>query len=254
MGSNFSLSSILSNGLIPGGQNLSRRQSVFFLPVDPRNEDHRDPENIGYSVPRHARYVQNTWKRHQDTVFWIDIDFEIIKEGLKFYQTRSNAIILQGALPANCIVRAERLKSGEKLYERQYLFPRPPPKISLRHDLNWNKGQDQGSTVEHRPVGKLVQQSLGETVQFGSSKPTQPPKPIEDRSGKPVAQEIVNVLQEELSSSDRPGKPATEEEQHVRNHDGSGKPDGEEKQHTVQEDCHLKSRDKADKFDLATGR
>ena len=240
VGSNFSLSSILSNGLIPGGQNLSRRESVFFLPVDPRDENHRDPENIDYSVPRHARYVQNTWKRHQDTVFWIDIDLGIIKEGLKFYQTRSNAIILQGALPANCIVRAERLKSGEKLYERQYLSPRPPPKISLRHDLNWNKGQDQGSTVEHRPVGKLVQQSLGETVQFDFSKPTQSPKPIEDRSGKPVTQEIVSVLQEELSSSDGPGKPATEEEQHVRNHDKSGKPDGEEKQHTVQEDCHLK--------------
>ena len=122
----------------------------------------------------------------------------------------------------------------------------------MRHDLNWNKGQDQGSTVEHGPVGKLVQQSLGETVQVGSSKPTQSPKPIEDRSGKPVAQEIVCVLQEEPSSSDRTGKPATEEEQHVRNHDNSGKPDGEEKQHTVQEDCHLKSRDKADKIDLAT--
>ena len=106
-------------------------------------------------------------------------------------------------------------------------------------------------TVEHRPVGKLVQQSLGETVKFGSSKPTQSPKPIEDRSWKPVAQEIVSVLQEELSSSDRPEKPATEEEQHVRNHDKSGKPDGEEKQHTVQEDCHLKNRDKVDKFDLA---
>ena len=104
VGSNFSLSSILSNGLIPGGQNLSRRQSVFFLPVDPRDEDHKDPENIDYSVPRHARYVQNSWKRHQDTVFWIDIDLGIIKEGLKFYQTRSNAIILQGALPASCIV------------------------------------------------------------------------------------------------------------------------------------------------------
>ena len=115
VGSNFSLSSILSNGLIPGGQNLSRRQSVFFLPVDPRNENHRDPENIDFFVPRHARYVQNTWKRHQDTVFWIDIDLGIIKEGLKFYQTRSNAIILQGALPANCIVRAERLKSGKNV-------------------------------------------------------------------------------------------------------------------------------------------
>ena len=252
VGSNFSISSILSNGLVPGGQNLSRRQSVFFLPVDPRDENHRDPENIDYSVPRHARYVQNSWKRHQDTVFWIDIDLGIIKEGLKFYQTRSNAIILQGALPASCIVRAERLKSGEKLYERQYLSPRPPPKISLRHDLNWNTGQDQGSTVEHRPVGKLVQRSLGETVQFGSSKPTQSPKPIEDRSGRPVTQEIVSVLQEELSSSDRPGRPVTEEEQHVRNHDDSGKPEGEEKQHTVQENYHLKSRDNVDKFDLAT--
>ena len=197
VGSNFNLYSIISNGLIPGGQNLSRRQSVFFLPVDPRDENHRDPENIDYPVPRHARYVQNTWKRHQDTVFWIDIDLGIIKEGLKFYQTRSNAIILQGVLPASCIVRAERLKSGETLYERQYLSPRPPPKISLRRDLNWTKGNNElGSTVEHRPVGKLVQQSLGETVQFGSSKPTQSPKTIEDRSGRPVTQEIVSVLQE----------------------------------------------------------
>ena len=42
--SNFNLHSIISNGLVPGGQNLSRRQTVFFLPVDPRNEDHKDPE------------------------------------------------------------------------------------------------------------------------------------------------------------------------------------------------------------------
>ena len=204
-------------------------------------------------MPRHARYVQNTWKRHQDTVFWIDIDLGIIKEGLKFYQTRSNAIIVQGVLPPSCIVRSERLKGGEPLYKRQYLSPRPPQKISLRHDLNWTRGNDElGSTVEHRPVGKLVQQSLGETVQFGSSKPTQSPKTNEDRSGKPVAQEIVSVLQEELSCSERTGKPVTEEEQHVRNHDNSGKPEREEIQHTVQENHHLKSRDNVDKFDLAT--
>ena len=238
VGSNFNIPSILSNGLIPGGLELSRRQSVFFLPVDPRDENHRDPENIDYSVPRRARYKQNNWKRHQDTVFWIDIDLGIIKEGLKFYQKRSNAIILQGVLPPSCIVRAERLKGGEPLYKRQYLSPRPPPKISLRHDLNWTRGNDDlGSTVEHRPVGKLVQQSLGETVQFDSSKPTQSPKTNEDRSGKPVAQEIVSVLQEE---------------QHVRNHDNSGKPEREEVQHTVQENYHLKSRDNVDKFDLAT--
>ena len=44
VGSTFNLHSIVRNGLVPGGQNLSRRQTVFFLPVDPRNESHRDPE------------------------------------------------------------------------------------------------------------------------------------------------------------------------------------------------------------------
>ena len=254
VGSNFNIPSILSNGLIPGGQNLSGRQSVFFLPIDPRDEDHRDPENIDYSVPRRARYVQNSWKRHQDTVFWIDIDHGIIKEGLRFYQTKSNAIILQGVLPPSCIVKAEKLKGGEPLYKRQYLSPRPPPKISLRNDLDWAKGNDNvGSTVEHRPVGKIVQQSLGETVHFGSSKPTQSPKTNGDRSGKPVAQEIVvGVLQEEPSSSDRPGRPVSREEQHVQNHDSSGKPEREEKQHTMQENYHLERCDTVDKFDLAT--
>ena len=181
VGSTFNLYSIVSNGLVPGSQNLSRRQTVFFLPVDPRNESHKDPEYIDFSVPRLARYMHKPWKRHQDAVFWVDIDLGV-KEGLVFYQTRSNAIILQGTLPAHCIVKVERLKTGEKLYERQYFSPRPPPKISLKHDLNWTQVNDQGSTVEHRPVGKLVQQSLGEALQPGSSKPTQFPKPIEDRT------------------------------------------------------------------------
>ena len=112
VGCTLNLYSIINNGLLPGGQNLSRRQTVFFLPVDPKNEDHKDPEYIDYSAPRLARYLQNAWKRHQDTVFWVDIDLGI-KEGLMFYQTRSNAIILQGTLPAHCIVKVERLKNGE---------------------------------------------------------------------------------------------------------------------------------------------
>ena len=149
VGSNFNISSILSNGLIPGGLGLSGRQSVFFVPVDPRDENYQDPKDIDYSVPRRARYVQKSWRSHQDTVFWIDIDHGIIKEGLRFYQTKSNAIILQGVLPPSCIVKAERLKGGEPLYKRQYLSPRPPPKISLRNDLDWATRDDNlGSTVE----------------------------------------------------------------------------------------------------------
>ena len=95
---------------------------MFFLLVDPRNEDHKDPEYIDSSAPRLARYMHKAWKIHQDAVFWVDIDLGI-REGLMFYQTRSNTIILQGTLPAHCIVKVERLKNGEKLYERQYLSP-----------------------------------------------------------------------------------------------------------------------------------
>ena len=94
IGCAFNLHSIINNGLIPGGQDLSRRQTVFFLPIDPRDESHKDPELIDFSVPRRARYVHSAWKMHQDAVFWVDINLAI-REGLTLYQTRSNAIILQ---------------------------------------------------------------------------------------------------------------------------------------------------------------
>ena len=254
VGCTFNLHSIINNGLVPGGQNLSKRQTVFFLPVDARDESHRDPERIDFSVPRLARYMHSAWKRHQDAVFWVDIDLAIT-EGLTFYQTRSNAIILQGTLPAHYISKVERLKTGEMLYERRYLSPRPPPKISLKHDHNWTKGNDQsGSTVEHQPVGKLVQQSFGEAPRAESSKPTQSkPNPICDRTGKPVEQEntscsremVGKCLQEELDSSDRTEKLVKCEDNRVmRAHDRTGKP-VESRTHTVQGVGSLEHRDTA---------
>ena len=98
----------------------------------------------------------------------------------------------------NCISKVERLKTGEMLYERRYLSPRPPPKISLKHDHNWTKGNDRsGSTVEQQPVGKLVKQSFGEAPRAEFSKPTQSkPNPICDRSGKPEDTEHVFVEKE----------------------------------------------------------
>ena len=69
-----------------------------------------------------------------------------IRKGLTFYQTRSNAIILQGTLPAHCSPKVVRLKTGEVLYEKAYMSPRPPPKISLRYD--WTK--ELGSKVDRR--------------------------------------------------------------------------------------------------------
>ena len=53
VGCAFNLHSIINNGLIPGGQDLSRRQTVFFLPVDPRANKFNhaiDEENIDFNI------------------------------------------------------------------------------------------------------------------------------------------------------------------------------------------------------------
>ena len=55
------------------------------------------------------------------------------------------------------------------------MSPRPPPKISFRHDHDWTRGNDQlGSTVEQHPVGKIVRQSCGEVQRATFSQLTQP--------------------------------------------------------------------------------
>ena len=117
IGCAFNLHSIINNGLTPGGQNSSKRQTVFFLPIDPRDKGHQDPAKIDFNEPRRAQYLHSAWKKHQDAVFRVDINLAI-RKGLTFYQTRSNAIILQGTLPAYCVQKVVRLKTGEVLYEK----------------------------------------------------------------------------------------------------------------------------------------
>ena len=46
VGCAINLHSIINSGLILGGQNLSKRQTVFFLAVNPLNKEHKDPYEI----------------------------------------------------------------------------------------------------------------------------------------------------------------------------------------------------------------
>ena len=84
--------SIINSGLIPGGRN-------------------KDPDTIDLNAPRHAQYMHKAWKKHQNTVYWVDINLALMK-GLKFYQTRSNANILHETLPAYCIPKVVRMETG----------------------------------------------------------------------------------------------------------------------------------------------
>ena len=117
VGCAINLHSIINSGLIPGGQHLSKRQTVFFLLVDPMDKEHKDLETIDFGAPRFARYMHKAWKKHQYTVYWVDIKLAQ-KKGLKFYQTRSNAIILYNTLPAYCIPKVVRMETGGIIYEK----------------------------------------------------------------------------------------------------------------------------------------
>ena len=117
VGCAINLHSIINSGLIPGGQNLSKRQTVFFLPVNPMNKEHKDPEKVDPKAPRLAQYMLKAWKKHQNTVYWVDINLAL-KKGLKFYQTRSNAIILHETLPASCIPKVVRMETGDVLHKK----------------------------------------------------------------------------------------------------------------------------------------
>ena len=184
IGCAFNLHSIINSGLIPG----SKRQTVFFLPVDPMDQSHKDPKAIDLNVPRHAQYLHKAWKRHQDAVYWVDINLAIEK-GLTFYQTRSNAIILQGTLPAYCIPKVVRIKTGQVLYEKVYMSPRPPPKISLKHEWKRELGPEHAQRPE---VGQLSRS-------FQSNQPTL--NPIRERSGRPdVTHDVIGVQDERKTS------------------------------------------------------
>ena len=52
---------------------MSKRHAVFFLSVDPVNKEHKDSETVDLKAPRLAQYLQTTWKKHQNIVYWVDI-------------------------------------------------------------------------------------------------------------------------------------------------------------------------------------
>ena len=125
VGCAINLHSIINSGLIPGGQNLNNRQTVFFLPVDPMDKNHKDPDTIDLNEPRHAQYMHKAWKRHQNAVYWVDINLAL-RKGLKFYQTRSNAIILHETLPSSSLYSESCQDGNWRSHIRESIYVTSP--------------------------------------------------------------------------------------------------------------------------------
>ena len=149
VGCTFNLHSIINFGLIPGGQNSSKRHTVIFLLVDPMDKSHKYPDDIDLNVPRLAQYLHNAWKRHQDAVQWVDINLPF-KKGLQFYQTRSNAIILQETLQAYCIPKVLRMKTGEVLFGKSIHVTSTSAKDLIETRMEKRIGFESCSTTRRR--------------------------------------------------------------------------------------------------------
>ena len=105
------------------------------------DKNHKDPDVIDLSAPRHALYLHNAW-RSQDAVFLVDINFAV-KKGLTFCQKRSNAIILH-----------ERHSAP---FRKVYMSPRPPPKISLKHEWKRELGSEHAQRSEVAKLSRSFQ-------------------------------------------------------------------------------------------------
>ena len=71
VGSSHDCNSIIHSGMIAGGERYKKegRQTVFFTPVDPMREPHKE-EPCDVTEPRKVRY-RTKWKVYQNAVYWI---------------------------------------------------------------------------------------------------------------------------------------------------------------------------------------
>ena len=77
VGCAINLHPIINSGLISRGQNLSNIQTVFFLPVDPMDKEHKDPETIDLVAARltrtcieHGRNIKTRCIGSTSTLLW----------------------------------------------------------------------------------------------------------------------------------------------------------------------------------------
>ena len=115
-------------------------------------------------------------------------------------------------LPAYCIPKVVRLKTGEVLNEKAYMLPRPPPKISLRHE----RKRELGSRIGLESCSTTRKGSCSTSKILQTNQPI--PSPNCDRSGQlDITHNVISV--QACSSEDNKSHNVEQ------THDRSGQPD-----------------------------
>ena len=164
IGCAMNLHSIMNSGLIPEGQNLNKRQTVFFTSTDPMNKEHRDSNKIDLEAQRLAWYKQKVENTSRYGVL-----------GRQKTCSTERMLVLSNkidTLPACCIPKAIQLETGEIKYEKVFASPRPPPRISFTD--NWMK--ELGSEVavgseDSKQIQPKSKTQLSSTERLASEQP-----------------------------------------------------------------------------------
>ena len=131
------MNSMLDKGLIAGGRErrkvedrqFSSHRSILF-------GENSDEEAL--TVPRKVHY-HSFWKHIQDAVYWVKLS-PTQDQGLQFWKTKSNAVVVNDHVPADCIYRVTS-QSGEQIQCERVPTPRPAPKMILKS--RWRIEQEQ---------------------------------------------------------------------------------------------------------------
>ena len=107
---------------------------------------------------------------------------EVLSNTIEHYHSSRNT-------PSLLYPKVVRMDTGEVIYEKVYMSPRPPPKISLKHE--WKR--ELGPEVAQRPeVGQLSRS-------FQSNQPTL--NPIRERTVRPVVKDETRTVQDGRKTS-----------------------------------------------------
>ena len=182
------------------------------------DKSQKDPEKIDLSVPRRAQYLHNAWKKHQDAVYWVDVDLAI-RKGLTFYQTYRmqlsfkgyfQLVVFQKLLNWKLEKSYTRKRSCHLDHHQRSRYVTIGIKVKFHWALQLINNQKEKLFDSHKK--KLLDE------QNYSNQPNQSQKPIRVRPGQPDNTQDVNGVQ----------KCPSEENNNVRveqTHDGPKQPD-----------------------------
>ena len=184
-GCSLDVTSILTSGLIAGGRESKEgRQTIFFTPPNSFG-DNPDEEEPGDDVPKpRTVHFHSQWKNTQDAVYWINLA-RAQDKGLRFWQTRSHAVIVYSSVPADCIYKVICQKRERTLFERLSTL-RPAPKIVLQGA--WQSQQQQQQ--QQQDTSESASSSTRKLVQNPTDSPELPSaRKLERSTQSPVEKE-----------------------------------------------------------------